>query len=174
MGKRDYYEVLGVAKEATTEDIKKAYRQAAQQYHPDRNPAGAEMMKMINSAYDVLKEFNGDIPSSFSTGDNSNQTSEENYSEAVNEALNKIIHLEGLEIEICGAWVWVSGETRKHKDTIKEAKFKYASKKKCWYFRPEDWRSSSRGSHSMDDIRSKYGSSKPARKYKQQLESCEA
>ena len=170
----DAAKLLGVSGTVTQEDIKKAYRQAAQQFHPDRNPAGAEMMKMINAAYDVLKEFNGDIPNGFSSGNNSNQTSEENYSEAVNEALNKIIHLEGLDIEICGAWVWVSGETRKHKDTIKEANFKYASKKKCWYFRPEDWRSSSRGSHSMDDIRSKYGSSKPARKYKQQLESCEA
>lgn len=174
MNIQDAAKLLGVSGTVTQADIKKAYRQAAQQYHPDRNPAGTEMMKMINAAYDILKEFNGEIPSSFSAGDNNNQTSEENYSEAVNEALNKIIHLEGLDIEICGAWVWVSGETRKHKDTIKEANFKYASKKKCWYFRPEDWRSSSRGSHSMDDIRSKYGSSKPARKRKQQLESCEA
>ncbi|MGI1678080.1 MAG: J domain-containing protein [Cellvibrionaceae bacterium] len=174
MNIHDAAKLLGVSGTVTQEDIKKSYRQAAQQYHPDRNPAGAEMMKMINAAYEVLKEFNGEIPNSFSTDGNTHQTSEENYSEAVNEALNKIIHLEGLEIEICGAWVWVSGETRKHKDTIKEANFKYASKKKRWYFRPEDWRSSSRGAYSMEDIRGKYGSATPARKRKQQLERCEA
>ena len=117
------------------------------------------MMKIVNAAFDALKDFSGDIP----TNDNQNANGEttENYSEAVNEGLNKIINLEGLDIEICGAWVWVSGETKRHKEALKEAGFKYASKKKKWYFRPEDWTSRSRGSLSMDEIRGKYGSSKP-------------
>ena len=37
------------------------YRQAALKFHPDRNPAGAEMMKIINAAYDVLKDYAGEI-----------------------------------------------------------------------------------------------------------------
>ena len=153
----DAAKVLGLNGDVTAEDVKSAYRKAAMKYHPDRNPAGAEMMKIINAAFDALKDYSGEIPSS------DEEEAAEDYPEAVNNALNAIMGLAGLDIEICGAWVWVSGETYKHKVVLKEAGYKFASKKKSWYFRPEDWRSASRGSCSMDEIRGKYGSSKPKR-----------
>jgi molecular chaperone DnaJ len=57
MGKRDYYEVLGVSKNATRDEIKKAYRKQALKYHPDRNPGdkkAEENFKEAAEAYDVL------------------------------------------------------------------------------------------------------------------------
>jgi len=57
--KRDYYEVLGVGREANAEDLKKAYRRLAMQFHPDRNPgdpAAEQKFKELNEAYDVLKD----------------------------------------------------------------------------------------------------------------------
>ena len=57
MAKRDYYEVLGVSKEATAEEIKKAYRKMAIKYHPDKNPGdkqSEEKFKEAAEAYDVL------------------------------------------------------------------------------------------------------------------------
>lgn len=53
----DYYELLGVARDSSVEDIKKAYRRLAMQYHPDRNPdndQAEDMFKQINEAYEVL------------------------------------------------------------------------------------------------------------------------
>ena len=55
--KRDYYEVLGVAKDATADQIKSAYRKLAMKYHPDRNPddpSAKEKFSEISEAYEVL------------------------------------------------------------------------------------------------------------------------
>lgn len=59
MAKRDYYEVLGINRSATVDDIKKAYRKLALEYHPDRNPGdkeAEEKFKEATEAYEVLKD----------------------------------------------------------------------------------------------------------------------
>lgn len=148
----DALSILGVTGEYTPEIIKQAYRKACSTYHPDRNPAGLEMMKMVNQAYDVLRNESGiaqEIPVNDVSG----------YGEEIFNALSKIIHL-GFDVEICGSWVWLHGDTKPHKDIIKEAGFMWAPKKKLWYYRPADYKSKGRGKFSMDEIRSKHGSEK--------------
>lgn len=57
-GKKDYYEILGVPRNATKEEIKRAYRRLVLQYHPDRNksPEAEEKFKEISEAYAVLSD----------------------------------------------------------------------------------------------------------------------
>ncbi|WP_162674508.1 DnaJ domain-containing protein, partial [Vibrio variabilis] len=59
MSKRDFYEVLGVDRDASERDIKKAYKRLAMKYHPDRNQgddAAAEKFKEVKEAYEILTE----------------------------------------------------------------------------------------------------------------------
>jgi len=141
-------ELLQPKQPVTAETVKHAYRTASFKFHPDRNPAGLEMMQMVNEAWATLKgveEF-GEV------------TAESAYSDLVNDAINAVIVLDGVNIEICGNWVWLSGDTRPHKEAIKAAGFKWASKKKMWFYRPESYKSKNRRNNSMDDIRNRHGS----------------
>lgn len=59
MAQKDFYEILGIDRNATDDEIKKAYRQLAHKYHPDKNPgdkSAEERFKEINAAYEVLKD----------------------------------------------------------------------------------------------------------------------
>lgn len=144
----DAAKILSVSGDVTPEQVKAAYVAACKKYHPDINPAGAEMMKVVNAAYDVLRDYSGTLKDEQST-----------YGDLFNDALNAVLPLSGLTIEICG--VWVTGETRQHSQVLKGAGFKWAHKKKAWYFRPEQHRSFSRGSATLEEIREKYGSKHP-------------
>lgn len=146
----DAAKILGVTGELNQELIKKAKRRASSKYHPDKG-GSVEMMQAVNQAYEVLKDYEGVI-----------ESVDVSYGDELNEAINKIINLQGINIEVCGAWVWVTGNTKPYAKVLgrKEggAGFYYASKKKGWYFRPDDWKSSNRGQWSMDEIREKHGS----------------
>lgn len=153
MNKLDAAKILNISGDLTPAIIKTAYRKASALYHPDRNPAGAEMMKAVNEAYNTLKDFEGNL-----------ENPSDNYGETLSDALANIINLEGLEVEVCGSWVWVTGETKTHKEALKENGFKWANKKKAWYLKPEGDKKRYRGNFSMDDIRSNHGSKKVQRK----------
>lgn len=161
MNIQDALKILNVVGDYTPETIKAAYRKACSTYHPDRNPAGLEMMKLVNQAYDALRDETGTVDAK-EDGDISS------YGEDIFNALSKIIHL-GFDVEICGAWVWLHGDTKPHKEILKEAGFRWAPKKCLWYFRPADYKSKGRGKFSMDEIRSTHGSEKVRSKDRQKL-----
>jgi len=160
----DALSILDLASGATAEEVKAAYKAAVKKYHPDINPAGEEMMKLVNAAFEALKSGKTET----------DQPTQKDFGEELNIALNAIIDLPGLDIEICGAWIWVGGDTRAHKEALKGAGFRWANKKKRWNFRPANWKSSSRGNWDMSQIRETHGSYRPDRPFRNQLEEARA
>ena len=59
--------------------------------------------------------------------------------------------------------MWVCGNSFKHNAVLKQTGYNFGDKKKCWYFRPDNWQSKGRGTFSMDVIGDTYGNEKPAR-----------
>lgn len=145
------------------EEVKLAYRQACKKYHPDINPAGLATMQAVNEAYETL--CNESFPIRI---DSSGEFSD--YGEALNNALNQIIGLNGIIIEVCGAWAWVSGNTKSNKEILKNADFLWSTNKNMWYFRPcNQKRKFYRSSSSIDEIRAKYGSEKIENRFRKAL-----
>lgn len=128
------------------------------QYHPDRNAAGKEMMQAINAAYTALKDYTGDAGQA-----------DTDYTEHLSDAINAVLDLAGVEVEVCGCWVWLWGQTKQYKDAIKAAGYKWAPKKGGWYYRPDDYKSYNRGAWSMDKIRDVHGSKGVPRKTKEKI-----
>lgn len=155
MNMYDALKILGITESPVTEEIiKTAYRQASLKFHPDRNPAGNEMMLLINEAKEILK--NVTFPFEYKNEEGYN------YGEEINTALNKIINLQDLVIEVCGAWVWISGNTKEHWTILKDAGFKFSPPKKMVYFRPQyaKTRRYRKDGLSIEEIRNKYGADK--------------
>lgn len=137
----------------TKEDVKKLYRELAKQYHPDKGGCLVTMQKINNEyTFAIAALLRGE-----------NLSHDEVEAEILNaeqykQAVNAIINLEGIVIEICGGWIWVSGNTYQHKQVFKDNGFYFASVKKMWYFRSVEYKTNSHKTHTMDQIRSKYGS----------------
>ena len=151
---------------STLEELRKQYKELLKLHHPD-NGGNVSEMQEINAEYDRLFKILKDQHENNYSSDNS--SAENNYSnmkydfaedEKLREMLNKIIHFDGIDIELVGAWIWLSGNTYAYKKELKDLGFKWASKKKMWYWHSEAFRKMSRKTLSMDEIRNYYGSMK--------------
>ena len=72
--------------------------------------------------------------------------------------IEKIINLPGLVIEICGTWIWVTGNTFANKEQLAEHGFRFSRPKSAWYHRPDGYKKTSKGKYSLNKIREIYGS----------------
>ena len=158
----------------TIEAIKKQYRELAMANHPDRG-GDEETMKQINAEFDELRKryYNVHVSSTGNVYTDETQDTVDSVTEHFEDIIAALINLEGLDIEICGSFVWVSGDTYPHKETLKGLGFKWARSKKKWYLAPEGWRKTG-ASMSMNRIRKVYGSQKVTKGSKSTLKLIEA
>ena len=144
---------------ATLDDLKRAYRAAAMQNHPDRG-GNVETMQAINAEYEKrfeeLKHHQNAAAAADTTG--KTRATTETAGDFIR-IVSELLKLDGLTVELCGRWLWISGDTLKHKEQLKAIGCRWSSTKKMWSWHfAEEGDTWSRGRRSMDQIRRKYGS----------------
>lgn len=138
----------------TLEELKAAYKKLALKNHPDCGGDEA-VMKEINKEYDVVfpKLKNIHVNKDGEQYEKENTETVEEFKDII----TALMKMQGVHIEIIGSFVWVTGDTRPHKEALKELGFKWHSKKLCWYKSPEGYRRSGKKQYSMDEIKEMYG-----------------
>ena len=136
-------------------EAKKIFKMLAKKLHPDVG-GDTESFKRLNAVYTDLIEhkiyFSNDIEIDIE----------------LEKIISLILHFENIKIELVGSWIWVSGDTKSIKDKLKELGFKWASKKKMWYF--GEMKSKNMGkTKSMNEIKNKYGSQTMKSKEKKKI-----
>lgn len=137
----------------TLDALKSEYKRLCKIHHPDAGGDDATMAA-INAAYDdAIEAFaRGDF------GQKEQRQANTEDSEAFRAAVAAAVNLAGVTLELCGSWLWASGNTYGYRDHLKASGYRWSRNKQAWYWRQADERTHSRGRYSLDEIRDKFGS----------------
>lgn len=139
----------------TCEDVKKTYHKWAKKLHPDEQ-GNAEEFKRMSAEYERAFEAFKNIHVN-AEGESYEKESTETP-EQFKDIIDKVIHFDGVNVEIIGSWVWLTGSTMIYKEQIKAAGFWWSKSKKAWYWNGSTEKTKRRGRYSMDGLREKWGS----------------
>lgn len=140
---------------ATAEEGKALYRDLLKKYHPDNGIQDDTIIKEINAEF---SEWWKVYKSRHAKEKEAKKVFDEDISRFMG-VLQKIIHLP-VVIEICGYWVWVTGNTYPYREALKEVGFKWSASKKAWYWAEDLTNVKYRGRKTLKQIRFQYGSQK--------------
>ena len=142
----------------TLDELRSVYKNLLKKFHPD-NGGTAEQCAKLNAEYAETFEF----LKSHSAKSESSSTQSRNpfaYDDEITQMLYKIVTLPGLDIELCGIWIWIGGNTYQHKEVLKSLGFQWSKAKKLWHWTPYETTLYYRGRKLMAQIRATYGSEK--------------
>jgi hypothetical protein len=159
----------------TLEEGKALYRELAMKHHPDHG-GDLATMQAINAQWAQFLAENakadGYRRQQDAHAENRKSAADFHDLDEVGELLRlKIefaLNLEGVEVELMGFWVWLTGNTKPHKEAIKAQGFRWAHEKQAWYFAGVP--SFNRQKRTLDEIRSMHGSQKFSHAQKRQDE----
>ena len=137
-------------------EAKKIYKKLAKKLHPDVG-GDEESFKILNAVYTDLIEHKIYFSNDFK------------IDIELEKVISLILHFENITIELVGSWIWVSGDTKEIKDKLKELGFKWASKKKMWFY--GEMKRRNHKEQDIEDIKAKYGSETLKSKDKKQIAS---
>lgn len=143
----------------TVGEAKTLYRTLAMQHHPDRGGDTATMQAINAEYHATLKRFDG-VSYKGTDGKDHRYTYRQDVEQ---ELMNKIaalfaLKMDGVFIEIVGSWLWVYGETRPFKDTLKTLSFRWHSKRSKWYFHKKSLYQREYSGVDFEVLRAMYGS----------------
>lgn len=123
-------------------ELRKLYKKLVIKYHSD-NGGDEEIIKEITAEYDILfKKFKSNYENSESYK-NATEKQRQSYDSVKDKMLREMIvklsKFPRLTIEVCGVWLWISGNTKAYKEELKALGLHYASNKKCWYIHYDDY-----------------------------------
>ena len=143
----------------TIEDVKETYRKLAKKLHPDCGGDAEEFKKMM-AEYTVIFKRLKNVHRTEEKKEQAEQESHTEYTESPEDfadIINKVIFMDGVEIEIVGRWVWLSGNTYAYKDDIKAAGFFWSSKHKKWYWNGGTKKSKKHSKLTFDQVKDLHG-----------------
>lgn len=140
------------------EQLRAEYKRLLKQHHPD-NGGTKEATQEINAEYEELYKALKDKHDTESKTENKwSYDWNSGIDKAIREAIQKVIHLEGIQIDVVGRFVWVYGNTYPYREQLKAAELKWSAKHKKWYKDCEpDGRKVGKNKMTYQDIVSKYG-----------------
>lgn len=152
------FKYFKAAWDTTIEEAKRQYHKLVFEHHPDRGGSNDALVQ-INAEWDYLKTHNFNIHESMSGSvyTDERQDVPDEVTARFEQVINELISMDGIGIEICGSFIWISGETYPWKDQLKALGFKWARRKKRWFLAPQ--RKGKRNNNwSMEKIRAHHGS----------------
>jgi curved DNA-binding protein CbpA len=144
----------------TVGEAKTLYRQLAKQYHPDlHGHETTQAMQDINAEYHSLLESLDGSTSKGSDGKEHTYHYSYDVEQAVIDKIAELLALRliGIEIELIGTWIWISGDTKPNKEALKEIGCVWHSKRKRWYWHGKTYRRKYSGVD-FEHLRRMYGS----------------
>lgn len=144
----------------TLDALKKEYRRLCMIHHPDRG-GDAATMAAINNEYDeAFHRLQHQHSTTEASGSTESEAEAEEVPEEFRAVISRLVILAGINIEICGSWIWITGNTYPNREALKAAGCRYSKNKVAWYWHPAGEHSRSRKQLSLDEIRQLHGSEK--------------